>query len=89
MDLLDDMGVSKLSAIFFFKVNYSFKAKVSGLYSFPVDFRSVHLCKCLLILSTNRCQKQFLKVHGLKKSVIFSVIHFLEWHSQLFQINCV
>jgi len=27
MDVLDDMGVSKLSAIFFFKVNYSFKAR--------------------------------------------------------------
>jgi len=25
MDILDDMGVSKLSATFFFKVNYSFK----------------------------------------------------------------
>jgi len=25
MDILDDMGVSKLSANFFFKVNYSFK----------------------------------------------------------------
>jgi len=25
MDILDDMGVSKLSAIFFSKVNYSFK----------------------------------------------------------------
>jgi len=25
MVILDDMGVSKLSAIFFFKVNYSFK----------------------------------------------------------------
>jgi len=27
MDIVDDMGVSKLSAkVFFFKVNYSFKA---------------------------------------------------------------
>jgi len=26
MDILDDMGVSKLSAKVFFKVNYSFKA---------------------------------------------------------------
>jgi len=28
MDILDDMGVSKLSANFFLKVNYSFNVKV-------------------------------------------------------------
>jgi len=27
MDILDDMGVSKLSAKVFFKVNYTFKAR--------------------------------------------------------------
>jgi len=31
MDILDDMGVSKLSAIFFLKVNYSFKVCFSDL----------------------------------------------------------
>jgi len=41
MDILDDMGVSKLSAkvFFFFKVKYSFKgkgqSKMNILFSFP------------------------------------------------------
>jgi len=31
MDILDDMGVSKLSAkVFFFKVNYSFKYTINA-----------------------------------------------------------
>jgi len=31
MDILDDMGVSKLSAKVFFKVNYSFKCEIPNL----------------------------------------------------------
>jgi len=34
MDILDDMGVSKLSAIFFLKVNYSFNVKVQLFKAF-------------------------------------------------------
>jgi len=36
MDILDDMGVSKLSAKVFFKVNYSFKGKCINIYSLYV-----------------------------------------------------
>jgi len=32
MDILDDIGVSKLSAKVFLKVNYSFKAVEKGVY---------------------------------------------------------
>jgi len=34
MDILDDMGVSKLSANFFLKVNYSFNVKVQLFKAF-------------------------------------------------------
>jgi len=36
MDILDDIGASKLSAKVFFKVNYSFKAKFINIYSLYV-----------------------------------------------------
>jgi len=31
MDILNDMGVNKLSAIFFLKVNYSFKHNIADI----------------------------------------------------------
>jgi len=42
MDILDDMGVSKLSAkVFFFKVNYSFKLHYySYQWTFSLTFLS-------------------------------------------------
>jgi len=47
MDILDDMGVSKLSAKVFSKVNYSFKCKGRGYssYSSPKNNRSPSSCR--------------------------------------------
>jgi len=48
MDILDDMGVSKLSAkVFFFKVNYSFNNSI--LYSF-IDAYTFQKRKCFNFL---------------------------------------
>jgi len=50
MDILDDMGVSKLSAKVFFNVNYCFnepcvKSKYNPLYSLKLST----VCKCQFI----------------------------------------
>jgi len=44
MDILDDMGVSKLSAkvVFFFKVNYSFKRRSLFYADFNLRLRPLH-----------------------------------------------
>jgi len=43
MDILDDMGVSKLSAIFFFKVNYSFKYQTPLRLLVPFALKALYL----------------------------------------------
>jgi len=47
MDILDDIGVSKLSAKVFLKVNYSFKFGQNGsrlaLFCHPLDVRIFYL----------------------------------------------
>jgi len=47
MDIVDDMGVSKLSAKDFFKVNYSFNVKKQTNFSaVEVKFTFVRLSNC-------------------------------------------
>jgi len=48
MDILDDIGVSKLSAtFFFFKVNYSFKMK-SAIPLCVIDYMIHRLCNLFI-----------------------------------------
>jgi len=49
MDILDDVGVSKLSAKFFFKVNYSFN--FSTEISLHLDFSCFSLFLNLVLLN--------------------------------------
>jgi len=44
MDILDDMGVSKLSAKVFFKVNYSFKCLCSEWLKIYLSFSLLFIC---------------------------------------------
>jgi len=52
MDILDDMGVSKLSPnVFFFKVNYSFKSQTHTNYmshGIPCFWTFIMLMPCFL-----------------------------------------
>jgi len=50
MDILDDMGVSKLSANIFFKVNYSFKVLTFLLLFFKIIDLMVNFeNRCMLV----------------------------------------
>jgi len=49
MDILDDMGVSKLSAKVFLKVNYSFKSPTNGNINYRYsDFNRIWAVTMLL-----------------------------------------
>jgi len=57
MDILDDMGVSKLSAKVFFKVNYSFKflrENIQGVYiEKKITFNNFSCFTFMYVLSVN------------------------------------
>jgi len=66
MDILDDMGVSKLSAKVFLKVNYSFKqswlyliygSNIFFFFFFTVHINSTCLVHCYLNRSCDGCVK--------------------------------